>query len=136
MTRGKRATSYWVAVAIACSILGTGAAPANAMDLQTQAVSLKADQETQPVGYVVAKPQRNSQRSDGTMFFATGPVDADTLVVIPNPDGSLPGGLSISEMNKTVQEAKTTNRPLTFGDTPTGQDRNASSYAYSAAMGS
>ncbi len=52
-------------------------------------------------GYIIVPPSDSFEYGDGTMY-PTGPISADTLVVIQNPDGSLPGGLTESTLAETV----------------------------------
>lgn len=52
-------------------------------------------------GYIIV-PAADSFTYDGGTMYPTGPISPDTLVVIQNPDGSLPAGLTTSALNSAV----------------------------------
>jgi len=85
----KKKTLAMFAVPVAAALLALGAAPANAST---------ADQNTDG-GYVIADPSAARVTSDG-VFFPTGKIGADTVVVIPEADGSLPNGLTNGKLAK------------------------------------
>ena len=49
--------------------------------------------------YVIVYPSEAVTTSRGT-FYPTGPVDEDTIVVIANEDGTLPGGLTEAQVRE------------------------------------
>ncbi|QIS44400.1 hypothetical protein [Clavibacter capsici] len=49
-------------------------------------------------GYLIVDPSQAVSTAEG-LFYPTGPIDDSTLVVIPNPDGSLPGGLTREKLD-------------------------------------
>ena len=61
------------------------------------AVAKEADE----AGYIVV-PASDSFPYEGGTMYPTGPISEDTLVVIQNPDGSLPGGLTKSSLEAHV----------------------------------
>lgn len=66
------------------------------------AASGEDSQDSSPA-WVIAEPRlapsKGSDASGGGQFYATGPVDEGTLVVIPNDDGSLPGGITKADLD-------------------------------------
>jgi hypothetical protein len=52
-------------------------------------------------GYVIVDVSSAVQVGD-RVFYPTGPIDADTVVVIPGPDGSLPGGMTEAQLAAVV----------------------------------
>lgn len=49
-------------------------------------------------GYLIVDPSQAVSTTEG-LFYPTGPIDDSTLVMIPNPDGSLPGGLTSQKLD-------------------------------------
>ncbi|TDN91774.1 hypothetical protein EV279_1279 [Microbacterium sp. BK668] len=54
-------------------------------------------------GYVIVNRARGVVRGDAT-FYPTGPISADTMVVITEPDGSLPNGLTVAKLDAIASE--------------------------------
>ncbi len=52
-------------------------------------------------GYVIVYPQDALQSAQGT-FFPTGDIDEDTVVVIAESDGSLPGGITERQLAEMI----------------------------------
>lgn len=52
-------------------------------------------------GYIIV-PRADSFEYGGGTMYPTGPISPDTLVVIPNPDGSLPAGLTKAALDRMV----------------------------------
>lgn len=57
-------------------------------------------------GYVIVDPGKKVVAANGATFYPTGALDSETLIVIPNDDGTLPGGLKESELKTLVAEAR------------------------------
>lgn len=57
-------------------------------------------------GYVVANPAAGVKIDSSTTFYPTGPLDSGTVVVIPNADGSLPGGLTTTKLKALFAATK------------------------------
>ena len=58
-----------------------------------------------PAGYIVVGPSDAQVAGDAT-FYPTGPISDDTLVVIKDSDGNLPGGLTTSDLQTLVQQKR------------------------------
>jgi len=54
-------------------------------------------------GYVIVDPTQ-AVKDGNSVFYPTGPVSDDTLVVIPNADGSLPGGMTMASLQAAVSQ--------------------------------
>ncbi len=54
-------------------------------------------------GYVIVNPGSAEQVGDST-FYPTGPISDDTLVVIPDAQGNLPGGLTKATLKSAVAQ--------------------------------
>ncbi len=54
-------------------------------------------------GYVVVDPDSAVQSGSST-FYPTGPISPDTLVVIPDASGGLPGGLTPEQFSAALAE--------------------------------
>ncbi len=52
-------------------------------------------------GYVVVDPS-TAVHTDGATFYPTGPISSDTLVVIPDASGQLPGGLTPDQFSAKI----------------------------------
>lgn len=121
---------------------------AAALILSASPANASIADEAKPDGYVIvdlsqATSTNARTTNDGVTFYPTGPISEGTLVVIPQPDGSLPGGLTVAELNEKVAQSKshtalidgsefidasvTTNAAAQASPT-----RTAASYAYSA----
>lgn len=85
-----------LAAPLVAAALLVGAAPAGA------AVSTP----TPTGGYVIVNPSAAVHNADGRTFYPTGPVSDDTLVVIPQPDGTLPNGLTKAKLDAMQAQAK------------------------------
>lgn len=92
------------AVPIAVVALGLSAVPAHAAT--STAPSTASAAAADDAGYVVVDPSDAEVTSEGT-FYPTGPIDENTVVVIPNADGSLPGGLTQAKLNALYSHANT-----------------------------
>lgn len=55
------------------------------------------------VGYIIVGHE-DAIRADAGTFYPTGKISEDTLVVIANPDGSLPGGLTEASLQFAVSQ--------------------------------
>lgn len=47
-----------------------------------------------------------TKTSDGSTFYPTGDIPDDTTIVIPNSDGSLPGGLTLRQIQDQVAQVR------------------------------
>lgn len=88
---------------VAILMLGT-AVPAQAA--QEKVVDIK------PVhgnGYVIVNPKSSAtvHLPDGRTFMPTGEISPETLVVITDPDGSLPGSMTQTDLTTMVAEQRT-----------------------------
>lgn len=66
-------------------------------------VKIAADANSR--GYIIVYPATSAKSSDAS-FYPTGPIDASTLVVVAEPDGSLPGGMSESEVAAAAEKVR------------------------------
>lgn len=77
----------------------------------TAAMSTAADAKPapkpEPADYVIVDPHGKNavETAEGTFMPITGTIDASTLIVVVNPDGTLPGGLTTAEV-ATLAEAR------------------------------
>lgn len=97
----------WAALAVPLTVLalGIGAVPANAASGGSGGVG-SGPTGGDDYGYVVVDPSQAEATSNGT-FYPTGAVDADTLVVIPNADGSLPAGVTQAKLDAIHSQLNT-----------------------------
>jgi len=56
-------------------------------------------------GYVIVNPA-SAVAAKGATFYPTGPISSNTLVVIANPDGTLPGGITTVGLMSLVAQIK------------------------------
>jgi hypothetical protein len=84
------AIALLMASAPASSAVETGAAGPTEVKTAT-----KLDEST---GYVIIDRAKGVKKGDAT-FYPTGPISADTMVVITEPDGSLPNGLTVAQLD-------------------------------------
>jgi hypothetical protein len=96
----RRKAFYILTIPVMTAGLLLSTAPANAGTPPTA----RTDSNPKPVagltvgaGYVIVNPASAVTNGDST-FYPTGKIGSDTLIVIPNPDGSLPGGLTRATM--------------------------------------
>ncbi|QQD74827.1 hypothetical protein I8920_07900 [Curtobacterium sp. YC1] len=82
-------------VPVAAALLAMGAAPANATTVD----------DTKDGGYVIVDPDAAQVTAEG-VFFPTGKISANTVVVISKPDGSLPNGLSDAKLTSLYGERR------------------------------
>ncbi len=54
-------------------------------------------------GYIIVDPE-SATNTGGQTFSPTGPIDANTLVVIPDAKGNLPGGLTKANLPQVVAQ--------------------------------
>jgi hypothetical protein len=93
-----------------------------------------AAQAADAAGYIIVSPTSSKASGDAT-FYPTGPISDDTLVVIPNADGSLPGGVTEHQIQSAVAQKRA--GPLAGMDTLelSGSDavaRDVTEYSWSA----
>lgn len=86
-----------VVVAALASTLGISAANAEERQGPTPDAIALADER----GYLIIDSSDGVHTSNGT-FYATGELDEGTLVVISEPDGSLPGGITEADLATLV----------------------------------
>jgi len=75
-------------VPMAAALFAVGAVPANA-----------ATPNDEQGGYVIADPGAARVTEEG-VFYPTGKIAADTVVVIPQADGSLPNGMTTAKLER------------------------------------
>lgn len=93
------------AMTVSALILGgAGAAMADAEAVAPDNNLVKIAAEANSRGYVIVYPA--SSKSSDVTFYPTGPIDASTLVVVAEPDGSLPGGMSESDIAIVVEKLR------------------------------
>ena len=99
----RRFSRTGAAILAAAAMMVTSGSIAQGTEKQADGIGLvKGD------GYVIVdtKVARSVEAREGT-FYPTGNIDKDTLVVIRDADGSLPGGISIAELEELLEaEAK------------------------------
>ena len=113
--------------------------PFIAAALTLSASPAMAAPDTEPDGYVIVDLDEATTTSDGATFYPTGEISDDTIVVIPEADGSLPGDLTIPELEDLVEQARSNpsldeTSSLVLPETTSGADvaaRAAQSFAYS-----
>lgn len=76
--------------------------PARAEEQTSAERARAADQ----AGYIIVDPQ-DAVAVDGRTFYPTGPISDETIVVIPDPDGSLPNGLTEATLKEFVAQRAT-----------------------------
>ncbi|SDB84847.1 hypothetical protein SAMN05216410_0424 [Sanguibacter gelidistatuariae] len=55
-------------------------------------------------GYVIVGPHgSDAAATTHGDFYPTGDIDPDTLIVVRNDDGSLPGGISIAQLEQLLE---------------------------------
>lgn len=87
-------------------------------------------------GYVIVNPAAAVTKGQAT-FYATGPISSDTLVVIPDRTGALPGGLSRANLAKAVAQMRSTGKlPPSLGGSPQLKAFPAASQFYAWAASS
>ena len=69
-------------------------------------------------------------RTDGTQFFETGVVSDSTLIIIPEADGSLPGGMTAQEIQQHALSARS-GQPSTVTQRSSWRTYSAAPYAWS-----
>jgi hypothetical protein len=101
------------APAIAAALLTMSAAPASSTVQDTTTMTavraIPASSKVNPTaadGYVIVHPSDSVTTKDGSTFYPTGPISSDTLVVIAEPDGSLPGGLTEDQYKQVAAQRK------------------------------
>lgn len=101
MSKLKALITIGATAALAASV-AFAAAPATAAPAASKpsAVSNSGD------GYVIINAQEGVKGANGSTFYPTGPLGNDTLVVIAEPDGSLPNGLTESTLKALTTERK------------------------------
>ncbi len=62
-------------------------------------------------GYVIVEASQGITTEDGATFYPTGPIRSDTLIVIAEPDGSLPDGLTEAKLSEIVAQQRAQQRP-------------------------
>lgn len=67
-------------------------------------VASAADPDSVPVthGYVILDPT-SAETTDSGTFYPSGHIPDGTLVVIRNDDGSLPGGLTVAQLELLIE---------------------------------
>lgn len=114
-------------VPMTAALLTAGALPANA-------VTPSSDHG----GYVVVDPAA-AQVTDEGVFYPTGKIGADTVVVVPEADGSLPNGLTTSKLQQ-LYGPRVALPASARGDSEVASQRAtaaaASNYAYLASSAS
>ncbi len=82
--------------------IGAVAAVAVAMMASTASAGAAEEVVAEPEqDYVIVDPRNAVSTSEGT-FYPTGPLDDDTVVVVANDDGTLPGGLSEARLGELL----------------------------------
>ena len=66
-------------------------------------VALAAEADAR--GYIIVYPGDAIASSDA-VFLETGPISRDTLVVVAEPDGSLPGGMTEADVAELVAQRR------------------------------
>jgi hypothetical protein len=56
-------------------------------------------------GYIIVYPA-DAETYDGATFYATGPISSDTLVVVAEPDGTLPGGTTEADIAAMIATSR------------------------------
>jgi hypothetical protein len=80
------------ALVVGLALIGGG--PANA--------AVQGDIATS--GYVIVQPSDAISVDGNRTFYPTGPISDSTLVVIAEPDGSLPGGVTEAQLNNVATQ--------------------------------
>ncbi len=87
------------------AVLMLSVTPVSARPAMSSPHHLATSTTTTGVGYIVVNPSKKVTRGDAT-FYPTGPLSADTLVVIANQDGSLPNGLTLTSLKTMVAKIR------------------------------
>jgi len=93
---GHKALAIITVPVLAASLILVGSVPAGAA----------VQDNTKSKGYVVVQASEGIAGKGGAVFYPTGPISSDTLVVIAEPDGSLPGGLTEDRLREMVADRK------------------------------
>lgn len=84
--------------------LGGGAASAESSDVGiTRWSEVKGARAADDAGYIIVNGS-DADPGAGGMFYPTGPIAPETLVVIANADGSLPGGMTEQELQERIAQ--------------------------------
>ncbi|OJU41224.1 MAG: hypothetical protein BGN97_15895 [Microbacterium sp. 69-10] len=104
-------TSKLRALVVVAALIGAVMTPGAALGSEAPTTNASASWLTKdPVrvakaadaaGYIIV-PAADAFPYEGGTMYPTGPISADTLVVIQNPDGSLPDGLSVPAIEAAV----------------------------------
>ncbi len=98
------------ALALTALVIATGGFTSGATAterLATSAGGSTAASGSRPVYVVAIHGPGVVHQADGTAFYPTGKLAAGTIMVIPNEDGTLPGGMSISEIARRANSSTT-----------------------------
>jgi hypothetical protein len=158
----KRKTFVILTTPLVGAALMLSAVPANAAvnDHSNASPAHSAAQPSSPPGYVIADTAHavnvdGGAAAGGATFYPTGPVNDSTLVIIPNPDGSLPNRLTQAKLTALATQAKsdptaaqslgftvasagsqTTASPVAENKEVVSPDSASYNHAYSATSGS
>ncbi|MCL2735090.1 MAG: hypothetical protein FWD75_00470 [Propionibacteriaceae bacterium] len=78
-----------------------------------------ADTRADRLGYVIVN-EATGQQVGGATFYPTGPLAPDTLVVVAEADGSLPGGITESQLKDMVAQRRAEAAQATSMEVNTG----------------
>lgn len=112
------------------------AAQQESVDSTSEQALVEQAKAADAAGYIIVE-RADSVAVDGATFYPTGPISDDTLVVIPDPDGSLPDGLTEQRIQSLIEQKRSgllTEESLTVDAAPEAKDATtlASQYAWSA----
>lgn len=79
------------------------AAPRGAESNHSPSAQVRASGVTVGSGYVIVNP-KTAKKVGSATFYPTGPIADDTMVVVPNSDGSLPAGLTPAKLTALAAE--------------------------------
>lgn len=114
-----------------------------AMALTVSPVAAAVSNDNSSPAYVIVSESVGIARANGDTFYPTGPIGEDTLVVISEPDGTLPNGLTIDKLQAFAEmpaseRAVAAQSLLDTGETMQTDQQDAmapsaTTYAYAAA---
>lgn len=115
--------------ALSVGVIASPAPAAPADPLAAQAAA--ADDR----GYIIVHEKDGIEGRDGSVFFPTGEIAADTIVVIAEPGGKLPAGVTVEKIEDFVAARRSADSGQAGGGSGGSLTSNFT-YAYTASSAS
>lgn len=91
-------------MAVATGNVATAAQP-EATEIVSQQALVEQAKAADATGYIIVD-RADSVAVDGAVSHPTGPISAETLVVIPDDDGTLPDGLAEQSIQSIIDQKR------------------------------